>query len=234
MEKLEMLWSYMQEDMKADKIAGDIKNSPLRHKLEKTRDYILAQQELYKKMEEQVAVSTDRKDAIRDAVSRCEEQLSALQTRFEQEPPETLEDTQKLFAEVERCRKTIAAYEAEMKRISKDSTEFDTKADAIRRGAAKAKQEFDQMKTQYAAESEAKKATFSQQRAAADKMVAGIPKELLDIYNQVKRQITPPMAKLYNGQCSGCNTSQPSAALRKIDAGSEIVECETCGRILIK
>ena len=35
METMEMLWSYMQEDMKADRINSALKNSPLRQKLEK-------------------------------------------------------------------------------------------------------------------------------------------------------------------------------------------------------
>ena len=71
-------------------------------------------------------------------------------------------------------------------------------------------------------------------RKAAEAKAEGIPEELMAVYVSVKKQISPPMARLVNGQCSGCNTSQPSAALRKIDAGGELVECETCGRILIK
>jgi len=42
------------------------------------------------------------------------------------------------------------------------------------------------------------------------------------------------MARLIGDQCGGCNTSQPSALLRKIKSGTEIVECETCGRMIIQ
>ena len=53
----------------ADRIELEIKRSPLRQKLEKTRDFIMSQQKVYKDMEERVAISADRKDAIRDALN---------------------------------------------------------------------------------------------------------------------------------------------------------------------
>ena len=81
MDKMEQLWNYMQEDIKADKIDTEIRRSPLRQKLEKTRDFIMDQQKLYKEMEERVSISIDRKDGIVDALKRSEEQLRALQER---------------------------------------------------------------------------------------------------------------------------------------------------------
>ena len=90
------------------------------------------------------------------------------------------------------------------------------------------------MKEVYNKEAKEKKTLLDSQRSKADALLHQIDPELLNIYNTVKKQISPPIARLVYGQCSGCNTSQPSAALRKIDAGEGIVECETCGRILIK
>ena len=52
-------------------------------------------------------------------------------------------------------------------------------------------------------------------------------------YNTIKRRISPPVARLTHGQCSGCNTSLPSAILSKIKGGA-LVECETCGRMIIQ
>ena len=56
---------------------------------------------------------------------------------------------------------------------------------------------------------------------------------LLEEYNTIKRRISPPVARLTHGQCSGCNTSLPSAILSKIKGGA-LVECETCGRMIIQ
>ena len=56
---------------------------------------------------------------------------------------------------------------------------------------------------------------------------------LLEEYNAIRKHTVPPVARLIYGQCSGCNTSLPSAILSKIKGGS-LVECETCGRMIIQ
>ena len=86
MDQLTMLWEYQLEDMKADKMANEIRRSPLRQKMENDRNLFMERQKQYKQIEEQVAVLIDRKDAIRDALNRAEDQLTGLQARFEQNP----------------------------------------------------------------------------------------------------------------------------------------------------
>lgn len=66
-----------------------------------------------------MAILSDRKDAIRDAITRCEEQLRHLQSRFEQNPPTDLDDTKALLSEVNRFLDTIGSYEQEMKQHGK-------------------------------------------------------------------------------------------------------------------
>ncbi len=234
MDKMELLWDYMQEDIKADRIELEIKRSPLRQKLEKTRDFIMSQQKVYKDMEERVAISADRKDAIRDALKRSEEQLAQLQARFEEHAPETVEEASAFAADVDKCRRTIISYEQELKKLHKEGVELEAKGRSIRHDTAVAKQDFDRIKAVYNQESKERKTELEAQRSAADAKLSGVDPDLLAVYNTVKKHISPPMARLVNNQCSGCNTSQPSAALRKIDLGTDIVECETCGRILIK
>ena len=233
MEQLEMLWAYQQEDMKADRIALNIRRSPTRQKLEKSRDFIMEQQKLFKQIEEQVAVMADRMDIIRDALPRYEEQLNALTQRAEQDPPADLEAVQALLAEVTRCRETISNYESEMRRIVKDSSEHVNRQRSIRHNAASVKQEFDVLKLTYDKELKEQKAQLEAQRAVAQKAAEGIDPKLMEEYNTIKKHITPPMARLMGNQCGGCNTAQPSALLNKIKSGTEVIECETCGRMII-
>ena len=234
MEQMEMLWAYMEEDIKADQINNEIRNSPERQKLEKLRAFILDQQNAFNALDETIAVMADRKDGICDALNRAEASISALLDRINENPPESAEETQALIEELERYRRTVASYEQELKKMSAESTDFDNRKRSIRRDAARAKQEFDQIRAVYNTESQSKKDAYAAQRKAADAKAQGIPPELLARYNAVKRQITPPIARLQGGKCSGCNTSQPSAALRRIELGQDIQTCETCGRILIK
>ena len=233
MEKYEALWAYQTEDMKADAIANAIKRSLTRQKLEKARDFILDRQKKYKQIEEDVSAMVDRKDIIAQAVDRASEQLQVLQTRYENEALSTPEEVKALLSEVSRCRDTIRQYEAEISRIVKETDSNDKLQRSVRLEAANAKKAFDQLKADYEEESKSKKGELDAQRARARELMGQVDPALLEEYETIKKHISPPVARLTHGQCSGCNTSLPSATLSKIKNGA-LIECETCGRMIIQ
>ena len=233
MEKYEALWAYQTEDMKADAIANAIKRSPIRQKLEKARDFILDRQKKYKQIEEDVSAMVDRKDIIAQAVDRTREQLQVLQNRYETEALSTPEEVKALLSEVSRCRDTIRQYEAEISRIVKETDSNDKLQRNVRLEAANAKKAFDQLKSDYEEESKSKKGELDAQRAKARELMEQVDPALLEEYETIKKHISPPVARLTHGQCSGCNTSLPSATLSKIRNGA-LIECETCGRMIIQ
>lgn len=233
MDNFEALWAYQTEDIKADAIANAIRRSPIRLKLEKTRDLILERQKQYKQIEVEITAMADRKDIIEQAVTHSEAQLAALKEKYEANPPQTAEDVRALMTEVSHCRDTIRQYEAEIARIVKESTANDKLQRSVRIEAANAKKDFDQLKADYEAESQSKKAELDEQRAKAKALLDGVDPALLEEYNTIKKHISPPVARLTHGQCSGCNTSLPSAVLSRIRNGG-LVECETCGRMIIQ
>ena len=233
MEKFEALWAYQVEDMKADAIATAIKRSPTRQKLEKARDFILDRQKQYKQIEEDVGAMVDRKDIIAQAIARSREQLQALQKKYESNPPQTAEEIKALLSEVSRCRDTIRQYEVEISRIVKETDANDKLSRSVRLEAANAKKTFDQLKSDYEEESKSKKGELEAQRAKAKELMDQVDPKLLEEYETIKKHISPPVARLTHGQCSGCNTSLPSAILSRIKGGT-LVECETCGRMIIQ
>ena len=233
MEGFEALWAYQTEDIKADAIAASIRRSPTRQRLEKARDLILDRQKQYKQIEEDVTAMTDRKDIISQAVSRARDQLSALQKRFDDTPPETPEEIHALLSDVSKCRDTIRQYEAEIHRIVTETDANDKLQRSVRLEAANAKKTFDQLKADYEEESKSKKGELEAQRAKAKALMDQVDPRLLEEYETIKKHISPPVARLTHGQCSGCNTSLPSAILSRIKSGS-LVECETCGRMIIQ
>ena len=233
MEKFEALWAYQEEDMKADAIAAAIKRSPTRQKLEKARDFILDRQKQYKQIEEDVGAMVYRKDIIAQAIARSREQLQALQKKYESNPPQTAEEIKALLSEVSRCRDTIRQYEVEISRIVKETDANDKLSRSVRLEAANAKKTFDQLKSDYEEESKSKKGELEAQRAKAKELMDQVDPKLLGEYETIKKHISPPVARLTHGQCSGCNTSLPSAILSRIKGGT-LVECETCGRMIIQ
>ena len=235
MDQLAMLWEYQVEDMKADKMANDIRRSPLRQKMENDRAQYMDRQKQHKQIEEQVAVLSDRKDAVRDALKRSAEQLKALKARFDENPPADVEAIHALIGEVTKCREIILGYEQELKRLAAEAREHDKRSTDIRAEAVRLRAEFEKLKEQYDKEMPQRKAALEAQRAAAEQKAAAIAPELIEQYNRVKKHITPPLARLMVDQCSGCNTTLPSAVLHKVrNTSEELVACESCGRIIIK
>lgn len=235
MDQHEMLWAYQAEDMKADKMANEIRRNPLRQKMENDRNQYMERQKQYKEIEDTVAVLADRKDALRDALARCQNQLKHLQERFETTPPADLETARSMMAEVSKCKENIDSYEKEMRRLAKEAQNNDQRGTTIRSEAARLRSEFEQLKAQYDKEIPEKKAALDAQRAVAAQKAEGISEVLMEHYNRIKKHISPPISRLVNDQCSGCNTSLPSAVLRRVRSTSdEIVECESCGRMIVK
>ena len=163
-----------------------------------------------------------------------EEQIAAITAKFEQNPPEDEESAHAMLVEATKYRDTISSYEQEMRRMVKDSADCEQKQRSCRHEAAKVKVEFDQLKVLYDKEIGEKKAALDAQRAVAAAKAVGIDPKLMEEYNTIKKRIMPPMARLVGNQCSGCNTAQPSSLLSKIKSGAELIECETCGRMIIQ
>ena len=233
MEKFDALWNYQTEDIKADQIANDIKRSPVRQKLERARDFIMERQKQYKQLEDEIIAMADRKEILVHAVEKEEEQLRLLEQSFQQNPPADDSSLQRMLSDVSRCRDTLRQYESEMRHIVNDTGSHEKQLRSVWLDAAKAKQNFDQLKVDYDNESKVKKEELDQQRARVKALEGSVEPSLMAEYLAIRKHITPPVVRLQYGQCSGCNTSLPSATLSKIRSGS-LVECETCGRMIIQ
>ena len=234
MDQLEMLWEYQQADMEADRLENEIRRSPNRVKLVKSRDFLVEQQNIIKQIENEVLVMSDRIDVIRDAILRAEDQLKALTAKLEKEPPQNLESARQQSGEARKLLDTLNGFEQEMKRIRKDAGDRDHQQHEVRLRAAKVKAEFDQLKAAYDVEYKERMAALEKQRATAAQKAKGIATDLMEKYKTIKLHSMPPMARLLNDQCGGCNMSLPSVVLRSIKAGGTVVECETCGRMIIQ
>ena len=230
--QLDTLWQFMQVDMEADGFEAKMRQSENRQKLIRQREFLRDQQANMKKLEADVAVMQDRLAAVQDEAERLEKALEALSQELNDNPPENAEDAQKQAEAVQKLLETLSRYEQELQKMRKDADTKDRQQKEIRVRAAKTKMEFDQLKVDYDKELKADTAKLQEMRARTDLEAKKVDPELLAKYRSIKQHCTPPMAKLVNGQCSGCFMSLPSATLLDIRNGGRVVECDNCGRIL--
>ena len=229
----EALWAYQTEDLKAEAIATEIRRSPTRVKLERARDFIMDRQKLYKQIEDSISAIADRKDILMQAIESTIHQIDQQRQEMDALDPEDEDAVAALREKVARSREEIRSFEKELNQMNADSTNFDRQLRSVRVEAAKAKQNFDQLKVDYEKESGAKKEQLDQQRARVKALEGTVEPALMAEYLAIRKHTIPPVARLQFGQCSGCNTSLPSATLSKIKNGT-LVECETCGRMIIQ
>lgn len=230
--QLDTLWKFMQVDMETDGFEAKMRQSENRQKLIKARDFLKDQQANMKKLENDVAVMQDRLEAVEDEAARLEKVLEGLTEEFNNHTPENAEEAQKQADAVQKLLDTLQRYEAELAKMRKDADTKDRQQKEIRVRAAKTKAEFDALKVEYDKEFKADTAKLQEMRANTDQEAKKVDPALLSKYRSIKQHCTPPMARLVNGQCSGCFMSLPSATLLDIKNGDRIVECDNCGRIL--
>lgn len=230
--QLDDLWNFMQVDMEADKFENQMRLSANRQKLLKQRNFILEQQNNMKKLEADVAVMQDRLEAVGDEAKRLSGVLEGMVRELESSPPADAEESDRRAEAAERLTETLARYEQELLKMRKDAEARDRQQKEIRVRAAKTKQEYDQLKQVYDQEFKRDTQKLAAMRENIEKEAAKLAPELLKRYRAIKQHCTPPMAKLVNGQCSGCFMSLPSATLRELKLGEKTVECDNCGRIL--
>ena len=56
---------------------------------------------------------------------------------------------------------------------------------------------------------------------------------LLEKYKTIKRHSTPPLTRVHEDRCGGCNMQLSAAEKDKARSGVAFVECENCGRLIL-
>lgn len=233
MEQYELLWQYQQVDMELDKYERQMRASNNRKELLKHRDFLLEQQSVLKKIETDVENMSDRMDALADEIERLSHSVEEAAAAFEANRPENLEDARKHIAAMQKLVSTIARYEQELAKIRKDSEARDRQQREVRVRAAKARAEFDRIKVLYDEEYQKAKVKLEELKAKVAKEAEGIDAELLERYRAIKRHAMPPITRMHDGRCGGCNMQLPSAEMSRVRDGAIFVECENCGRIIL-
>jgi predicted nucleic acid-binding Zn-ribbon protein len=233
MDKLELLWAYQQDDMANDSMENEMKSSPARARYIKSRDYLKEQQDTVKRIDSEGVEMADRVDVVKDAVKRLEEQVTALRTSYSTAEPQNLEETRRMLQDARNAYNGISSYEMEMKKLKRDAEDRDRLRTDMRSNMKPLLAEYNELKKIYDEERKDKSERLEDCRARTAQKEQYIDPALLEKYRVIKTRCVPPVVKLMGDQCGGCNMSLPSVTLRNIRSKTVVVECETCGRMII-
>ncbi|MDY3762738.1 MAG: C4-type zinc ribbon domain-containing protein [Candidatus Ventricola sp.] len=233
MHQYELLWQYQQVDMELDQYEKEMRASSNRKELLKHREFLLEQQSVLKKIESDVEIMSDRMEALADEITRLNGSVAEATANFEANRPQDLEEAKKQIASIQKLLTTISRYEAELAKMRKDSEARDRQQREVRVRAAKARAEFDRIKVIYDDEYKVAAVRLDALKKKVAKEAEGIDPALMEKYKAIKRHSTPPITRIHDDRCGGCNMQLPAADMNKIRTGAPYVECENCGRIIL-
>ncbi len=233
LEQYERLWQYQQVDMELDQYEKEMRGNSNRKELLKHRDFLLEQQNVLKKIEADVEIMSDRMEALADEITRLSGSVSEATANFEANRPQDIEEARKQIAAIQKLISTISRYEAELAKMRKDSEARDRQQREVRVRAAKARAEFDRIKVIYDDEYKVAAVKLDALKKKVAKEAEGIDPALMEKYKAIKRHSTPPITRIHDDRCGGCNMQLPAADMNKIRTGAPYVECENCGRIIL-
>jgi predicted nucleic acid-binding Zn-ribbon protein len=115
-----------------------------------------------------------------------------------------------IMEKVEQTKKNVSSLETELKRLE---TEWQSQQKEL-------SAELKELETAIAG--------LKDQR---ESLAAEIDPQVIDIYNELKRQRGTSVARVEQGICRGCRISLPVTELQRVRSG-DLVRCSSCGRIL--
>lgn len=233
MEELQRLWQFQKIDMEVDAFEREMRRSTNRQKLIKHRDFLVEQQNTMRKIEADIAEMSERIVSIGKEIAQLEESLRDLQDTLEEAEPETMDIARKSLEHAQKLVHGLGRLEQELQKIRKDSEVRARQQHEVRVRAAKVKAEFDKLKAVYDREYKQQNDQLEALKGKAQKASEGISGETMEKYKRIKMHRTPPVAKLNDDRCGGCNMNLPAVVLRNIRMGAKSVECENCGRIVL-
>lgn len=231
----EMLWKYQQTDAEVDSLKKELENTPERLKLKKLRRLLTEQTDRIKGFE----TGLRDKEAEIEAKSRELEELLRSYDLEQEELNIMLEDEEATSAELTESRKAMEQLMDRINSLKKaltsavewtKKTEADVK-DTYARGA-KLKRDYEAAKTVVDTEKMEHKPVIEKKEKELELIARHLTPEIVKRYQTLKKKFPNPVASLSDNRCTGCLMNVSMTTSRKFASGTELTECENCGRMI--
>ena len=233
MSKYDLLWEYQNNDLQLDRIEGTLKQSPLRQRLVKVRNVLVEAQEQLNRMD----ADAERKQAHFYKLAAEVDALEKELTQFIEDNHE--EDAELAWEEIAEMRQEGEGIQEQLRRRDKDLNQIiaelgvlDKQIADLRVRVTKAKRAYATMKAQYDVELRKVAEEQAPFKKIREEMEPQVDPQLLARYKRLRQSHPTALARVIEGKCAGCNMSLAAVALKGVEAGEGIVECENCGRML--
>lgn len=235
MTQLETLWKYQEAEIKHDKLRKEMDDTPAMQEFKKLRNYLRGQ-------EAKIAQYRSGVEAKTAEMEEAAQKLEKLLKEYDLEQDELeimINDEECTAEELTESRKSIEALLERVNNLKKNLAEslewINTTMEDIKNTMTKgrnANKKYEAAKTVCETERDERKPVIDAAAREVELIGKQLSPDLLKRYQVVKKKHALPMAKVKDSRCGGCGMSLPKTVLRQVAQGTDIVECENCGRIL--
>ena len=237
MDNLKALWDYQAAEIELEEYENVLRNTETRKKLVQHQKYLQARQQAIKNIEMENVLNQNR-------IVEITAQIEMLSTKMEQKNQELSEmadyDLEDLFIEdvresIKESESIKSALEQNKRKIVEIRKKLEKAGEDVLqtlRNMSAAKKEFDRLKELHNEEIEKGSGEIIRLRAQLELAAKMVEPDLMEKYKKIKQRRPNPVARLNNDRCSGCNMQLPSSVIGSLKVSGNIVECDSCGRII--
>lgn len=234
MNALEALWEYQKVDMQLDSVISELRDSDERKRLTKLKNYILDVKDGIDKIEGNATGMVDEFNSLEKRYTSISAKLIECQEKLREAKNNEPEDVNALQKELQDVNEELQRIEKALQELMSNTEKQAKKYVQIASGGNKSKKEYDQVKTEYDEKKKKADKDAKEIKVKLAEMARGIDKEYMELYNKIKANRPMPIAELIDNRCTGCHMELPPVFSKRVDDSNKPVECENCGRILIK
>lgn len=235
MTQMETLWKYQEAEAKLDKLRKEMDDTPAMKEYKKLRSFLRSQ-------EAKMASYKAGVEAKTAEIEEASKKLEALLNDYDLEQGDLeimINDEECTAEELTESRRSIEALAEKVNALKKSLSDslawINETSEEMKKTMArgrKANKEYETAKAVCETERNERKPVIDSAAKEVERIGLQISPDLLKRYKVVKKKHALPMARLRDDRCGGCGMSLPKTVLRQVALGTEIVECENCGRIL--
>lgn len=231
------LLTIQEHDNAIDRLRVRREKLPEREQLEEFDERL---EELERRLE---TVRVEREDALRDekrlddAVGAVEERKAQVEADLYSGRTSSPKELQALQAEIEQFGRQVDGLEDQELVAIERREALDRDVDVIERELGDVRKAAEEVRGRLAEQEADIDGELTAEREARGQVAAGLPDDLLGLYEQIReRNRGVGAARLVGGSCQACHLALPAVEVDRIKKlpDDALVRCEQCGAILVR
>jgi len=233
MEQLNMLLSYQELDLQAAQIEGKLKDSQVRQRLVKARNYLVESQKRLQRYDSDI---NELQMSLKAALGRYEESAEVLEdinSAIEHmNENSSLKEADMLKRNVKEQQNNLARLEKDIKMIMENLEKMESQIKSMAANIPKVRKDYEELKKVYDKEHNAVMEEVEPIRQKLSELEKKIDKNTVARFKKIKKSHAIPVVEMMGSKCTGCNMDLSSVMAKKVAESNTLLECENCGRML--